>query len=213
MWCRHGIVAAIISGRARMFLASLFQVEPLKTPRCNNRMARLVRAGWVRRMSRVNGLGIAQSLFAAGPAASMWLPEALDLEPQEVIQQCRTSAGPMLIEHSLRALDFRLQLMRDAPEHGWSVDEWRCELECRHAFCFRPGSSVRWRQILVKPDGYVRLRCGARILDCFVEVDLGHVSIPRFAKKLRAYSDYLTSGAFAEAYGSKRLLCPDRHHR
>src|SRR5579862_10006760 len=99
-------------------------------------MARLVDAGWVRRLSRVNGLGVSQSLYAVGPAACLWLPEAVEADPQEIAQQSRPGGGPLLVEHSVRALDFRLRIGLDAIAAGIDVEEWRCELECRHSFQF-----------------------------------------------------------------------------
>jgi len=59
--------------------------------------------------------------------------------------------------------------------------------------------------VLVKPDGYFRLVRDGQALDCFVEIDLGHVALPRFARKLAAYRDYFSSGAFGEVYESDRF--------
>lgn len=174
-------------------------------PRLNYRLLQLVHVGWVRRITRVDGLGIAQSLYAAGPGAAGWLPECLDIDPQEVAHFCHARGGPLSIEHSVRALDFRLRLVGDAKADCIVAEDWRCELECRHAFQFRQNPASRWRRVLVKPDGYVRLLSGNHAVDCFVEIDLGHVALPRFTKKLKAYEDYRDSGAFSDAYGTTRF--------
>lgn len=164
-------------------------------PRCNQRLAQLVHAGWLRRIEMLNGLITQQGLYAPGAAAGSFIRQSLDLPAEEVARCCTAHEGPLLVEHSLRVLDFRLQLERDARATGLEIEEWLCEPECLHEFAFRPGRGAGWSSVVMKPDGFFRIGGGF-----FVEIDLGHVSLPRFEQKLRRYDCYHDSGAFTEAY-------------
>lgn len=166
-------------------------------PRCNQRLAQLVRAGWLRRIEIVNGLITQQGLYAPGTAAASFIQQSLDMPVEEVARCCTPHEGPLLVEHSLRVLDFRLQLEKEAEVSGIEIEEWLCEPECLHEFAYLPGRGAGWSSVVMKPDGFFRIgRCDA----FFVEIDLGHVSLPRFEQKLKRFGSYRDSGAFTEAY-------------
>lgn len=170
-------------------------------PRCNQRLAQLVRSSWLRRIETVNGLITEQGLYAPGTAAASFIRQSLDLPAEEVARCCTPHEGPLLVEHSLRVLDFRLQLERDARVTGVEIEEWLCEPECLHEFAFRSGRGAGWSSVVMKPDGFFRIGGGG----FFVEIDLGHVSLPRFEQKLKRYDCYHDSGAFAEAYDANEF--------
>lgn len=170
--------------------------------RCNQRLGQLVRAGWLRRIDTVNGLITQQGLYAPGTAAATFLQHSLDMPTEEVSRQCTAHEGPLLVEHSLRVLDFRLRLEREARAAGIEIEEWFCEPECLHEFAYKPNRGAGWSSVVMKPDGFFRAGAGGRKHEFFVEIDLGHVSLPRFEEKLKRYDCYLDSGAFSEAYGS-----------
>jgi hypothetical protein len=171
-------------------------------PRCNERLGQLARAGWLRRIDQVNGQEVRQGLYAVGPAAGSFLSESLQIPSDEISRQCTAYEGPLLIEHSIRILDFRLLLQEQGPDFGVQLEEWLCEAECLHEFQVRSSALSPWSSIVMKPDGYFRAGRSGEAHDFFVEIDLGHVSLPRFAEKLRRYERYLESGAFRDVYGS-----------
>lgn len=170
--------------------------------RCNQRLGQLVRAGWLRRIDTVNGLITQQGLYAPGTAAATFLQQSLDMPTEEVARQCTAHEGPLLVEHSLRVLDFRLRLEREARAATVEIEEWLCEPECLHEFAYKPSRGAGWSSVVMKPDGFFRAGAGSRRREFFVEIDLGHVSLPRFEEKLKRYDCYLNSGAFSEVYDS-----------
>ena len=174
-------------------------------PRCNYRLKQLVGAGWLRRIESVNWLTIHQGLYAPGTAAARYLVQCLDVPHEEVARQCTAHEGPLLVEHSLRVLDFRLLLSKEAPQAKVVVEDLLCECECLHEFTFKDHPSVPWSQVVMKPDGYFRACHLGNGYDFFVEIDLGHVSLPRFEQKLCRYEKYVRSGAFSDAYGSREF--------
>lgn len=169
-------------------------------PRCNQRLSQLVSAKWLRRIDRVNGLLVGQGVYAPGPAATGFLMEELDVAMEEAKKQSRSPEGPLLIEHALRVLDFRQQLTSEVQRAGLDSVEWLCEPECLHEFQSKRSNVGTWTKTLVKPDAYFLLETPSHRLDCFLEADLGHVALPRFAEKLRTYDRYVESGAFRDAY-------------
>lgn len=108
--------------------------------------------------------------------------------------------GPILLEHSLRVLDFRHQLREECSKHGVTLVEWLAEAECLHEFEFRVSPYSAWETILIKPDTSFELAVDGQSHRFFLEVDLGHVSLPRYRKKLQRYQSYAGSGAFRDAY-------------
>ena len=164
--------------------------------RCNQRLSELVQAGWLRRVEYINGVTNHQSLYAAGSAASSHLRLALDLPVEEVNRHCRANEGPLLVEHSLRVLDFRVRVRQEAETRNLLLEEWLCEPECLHEFHMTSGPSGSWKKVVIKPDAFFRVIGRAY----FLEVDLGNVSLPRFEQKLIRYRKYAQCGAFADAY-------------
>jgi len=169
--------------------------------RCNQRLSELVQAGWLRRVEGINGVTNHQSLYAAGKASSSHLRIALDLPIEEVNRHCRTNEGPLLVEHALRTLDFRVRIQQGAENHLLHLEEWLCEPECLHEFHMTSGPSKSWEKVVIKPDAFFRLNGKAH----FLEVDLGNVSLPRYDQKLNRYRKYAQCGAFADAYGVDRF--------
>ncbi|MBI5706474.1 MAG: replication-relaxation family protein [Armatimonadetes bacterium] len=166
--------------------------------RCNQRLSDLVRAGWLRRVEGINGLAGHQSVYAPGKAAAAYLRRSLDLPADEISRHCSATEGPLLVEHALKVLDFRVQLHREADR---TLNEWLCESECLHEFQVAAGQSPLWATVVMKPDAYFRLQVEQGQRHIFLEVDLGNVSLPRFEQKLDRYRTYAECGAFSEVFG------------
>lgn len=174
-------------------------------PRCNYRLHQLVHGGYLRRIESVNGVRCQQLLYAPSASAIPLLRSELDLPPDELARICRTDTGPQAIEHSLRILDVRVRLLRETDSGSVKLKEWLCEPECLHQFEVQSPLDGRRSSTLVKPDAYFRLECEGCRVDCFLEVDLGNVSLPRYRQKLRRYGRYLVSGAFKDIYHADRF--------
>lgn len=166
--------------------------------RCNQRLSDLVRAGWLRRVEGINGLAGHQSVYAPGKAAASYLRRSLDLPADEISRHCSATEGPLLVEHALRVLDFRVRLHREADR---GLQEWLCEPECLHEFQVAVGQSGFWTTVVMKPDAYFRIEVDQGQRHVFLEIDLGNVSLPRFEQKLDRYRKYAECRAFSEVFG------------
>lgn len=161
-------------------------------PRCNARMLRLVEAGWAKRYRHaLRGAG-AQGLYGLAPSAVEAVANRLGADANDVSRWARRSVAPLFLEHTLRLADLRIVFEQES-----GLVKWLPEALCRHEYSVkRPGGS--WRKRIFQPDACAMLD-GGRIL--FVELDLGNVSLPSFARKVRSYREYLLEGAFQGAYG------------
>lgn len=93
-------------------------------------------------------------------------------------------ASPRYLEHALTVTDARIALTAK------SQGKWLFEQQL-------------WRTVSryeVRPDGLLLTRTPV-----FVEVDLGHVSLPKFREKLLGYSALAHSGRCAELYGFSKF--------
>ena len=152
--------------------------------RCNRRLTQLADAGLLRFLETPF---FSQRLFSVHERAKSFLDDAR-------IAQILTNrrASPMFLRHSLSVTESRIALVAKGAER------WRFEVQVHHRF------SHRGRSWEVRPDGMVWLS-GSPLL---IEVDLGHVALPKLAQKLRAYREYALCGAFERAYsaGNGRIL-------
>lgn len=170
--------------------------------RCNQRLSELVRAGWLRRVEGISGLVGHQSIYAPGRAAAGYLRLSLDFPADEISRHCGGGEGPLLVEHGLRVLDFRVRLHQEVEE---KLQEWLSEPECQHEFQVRVGQSGSWATVVMKPDAYCRLQLNDERYDIFLEMDLGNVSLPRFEQKLCRYRKYAECGAFSDVFGARHF--------
>jgi hypothetical protein len=86
-----------------------------------------------------------------------------------------------------RATSFRWLAERQLRARGWWVEDPRAG-----------------RRLPVLPDGYLKLGLpGGGVHACLVEVDMGSQALAAFARKVRAFEEWLSSGAHARALGSE----------
>ena len=168
--------------------------------RCNHRMSQLVRAGLLRRVYGINGLERHESIYGLGRSAGPLLERFTGIGQASPRGQS-TCESPLALEHSLRILDYRHKVIKGCTENGLQLREWLAEPECYHEFEYSPGPSMPWKSVSIKPDACFKLAKASQSARFFLEIDLGHVSLPRFGEKLRRYAVYLQSGAYVEAYG------------
>jgi hypothetical protein len=145
-----------------------------------------------------------QRLYGAGPAASKVVADSLDLDTCEVLAQIRQQAAPLFLEHTLGLVDLRIAFQQGAHRFGLEDFEWLPEALCRHEYSVRkPGGS--WQKQVLKPDAFTRWKAEGRTASFFLELDLGHVSLGAFKKKVESYRQYLNLGVFAEGYRTDRF--------
>lgn len=139
--------------------------------RVNTRIRQLAGIGLVRRLDTPF---FSQSLYGVAPKAA----ELLDARLSRLI--AARDASPRFLRHALTATDVRIALTRR------SNAAWRFEQQL-------------WRKVdeyEVRPDGLLEAA-----IPVFIEIDLGHVSLPKFKSKLLGYRALALSGQCASLYG------------
>jgi len=148
--------------------------------RCNRTMQRLRDAG----LASVIVTPLAnQRFYVAGSKAPAVVGERI---AALLTGRNRT---PRFIQHAVAVTDVRLALM----DRG--LADWRFEGQLWQSFSFGI------RTVEVRPDGLIH-RNGLPVL---IEVDLGHVSAPKYALKLDAYRRYVQGGTFQSSYHSETM--------
>lgn len=142
--------------------------------RVNTRLRELGSLGMVRRLESPF---FGQGLYIASKQAAEVVGERISS-----LIDGRTSS-PRFVQHAMSVTNVRIALQRK------SRAEWRFEQQL-------------WRKIRgsknieVRPDGLLMAS-----LPIFIEVDMGHVSAPRFKEKLCSYQELSTSGQCQSLYG------------
>ncbi len=158
--------------------------------RANARLLELRKAKLLRLVHLSPTMETRRHIYAVASGAAPYLDE-------RVASLLRSrSSRPRHLEHSLAALNVRIELAR------LGADRWLAEPQVRHRYHLTQGAR---RQVGdFRPDG---LAFFGKIA-LFVEVDQGQVSLPRLKQKLKTYREYARCGAFASTYGemAPRLL-------
>ncbi len=184
---------------ARMRMLTRAQIQTLgmfgSVTRANTRLKRLCDRGFVIRVDPPLGTHPGLGIYRPGSNATKILAHAFGIGKLEVARLLERPS-PLLTTHTLATADVRVSLSR-------SVDRcaWQGESECFHLFSVRESAAHAWREEALRPDGYVEVQRHGHEFCAFVEVDLGHVSLPRFAEKLLRYETYVACGLFAKRYG------------
>ncbi|MCW5777827.1 MAG: replication-relaxation family protein [Phycisphaeraceae bacterium] len=180
----HGVLTAEQTTRLGLFGSVV---------RARSRLLILVEGGPVRKRRAVP-LGTSRALYSAGPKAAPTLARILGVDAEEASAACRRRLSPFLLEHSLAVAETRIALQGECARLGVSFD-WTWERLCRHEYETLVAGG--WERRIVRPDGLASI--GGSLW--FVEVDLGHVSLPRWRRRIEGYRRYLRDGAFAEGHG------------
>jgi hypothetical protein len=174
------------------------EASPVSAARSVRRLlAHLTELGVLARLARrVGGVraGSAGHVYYLGPVGqrliAYWQGHGL------VRGRFRPEPGGRYVRHRLAVSELYVQL-REASRDGL-VDLLGFEAEPE---CWRPFTTGFGGQILLKPDGFIRVGLGAYEDLWFIEVDLGTESRSVIANKLRAYLQYFQSGTEQERHG------------
>ena len=168
-------------------------------PRANNRLAMLVRQGFVSRyLHETRGAG-SQALYRAGRKAKSIVAGGLGYESETVSVQLGQGEAPMHLEHTLGLVDLRVLFEAGAKECLLKEFTWLPEALCHHEYLVSFGHN-QWQRRDVRPDAVAMWQGddGKRVT--FIELDLGHVSSKKYAGKVASYRQYQSDGAFEAVY-------------
>jgi hypothetical protein len=160
-------------------------------------LARLTDVGVLARLERrVGGVraGSAGYVYYLGPAGqrliAYWQGRGF------VRGRLRPEPGGRFVRHRLAVSELYVQA-RQADRQG-TIDLIAFDVE---PDCWRRTVDGLGGQLVLKPDGFVRLGAGAYEDRFFLEVDLGSESRTVLARKVRVYLDYFQSGAEQAEHG------------
>jgi hypothetical protein len=165
--------------------------------RCNARLRRLREEG-LARVERVSSLQGRSAIHRASAKAAPLVTEVLHMDVDDVRRLCNDRLSLFQSEHCHRATELSIALQAGCAVAEGVTASVTPELLCRHEYEAKSGG--RWQRRVFKPDGALTLCVDGSVRVCFLEVDLGHVSLPRFTAKVASYRQYQRE-AFSETYG------------
>jgi hypothetical protein len=176
-------------------------------PRTNARLRKLYDAGLVHRAllpCSVIGAVSAPLVYLPAPASASLIAGRIDRDPDEIRDMLR-KGSPSYLQHTLRIVDFRLQLEEALEERaGAHLLTFLPERRCQHAYEAREvrtdGKAAPWKTMVYKPDAVFAMDLSGHPSAFAVEIDLGHTSASEFENKLAIHSHYRRSGQFAARY-------------
>lgn len=147
--------------------------------RCNTRLRELAAVNAVRQISTPFH---AQSLYIAGSLAGELCGERIERLLADRV------GSPRFVRHALSTTNVRIALQKRGGS-GWRFEQQLWRTVSKHE---------------IRPDGLMVLKGSPT----FIEVDLGHVSGPKFTEKLNGYSLLADGSTCADLYGftTSRLL-------
>ena len=140
--------------------------------RTNTRLRELCAAGMLKRLTTPF---LGQSLYMAGEEA----PELLGDRIAPLLVE--RAGSPRFVRHALSVNNVRIALLKKGGT------DWRFEQQL-------------WRtlgKVALRPDGLLY----TKQIPAFIEVDLGHVSAPKFKEKLLGYRDLASAENCGQLYG------------
>lgn len=185
--------------------------------RCLERLRRLVQAGYLRRLEQPSLLsdGRKPFVYSASRQGAELLAGRLGQTIEEIGWRGTDSqVSPLFLEHLLATNDFRIAVTLAARENSWAIEDWRDDHELRHHrdYVVLHGPHGARERAAVVPDAYFILRTRGHVYRHFVELDRGTVTGQAtawqrrdWARKCRAYQEYVRSGAYEARYGARGL--------
>ncbi len=185
---------------------------------CQQRLAKLVRHGYVRRIDQPvrHGEGAKPYIYALDRKGVDLLVTELGIEPQEIEWRPRSQEENFpFLNHILATIDFRIALVEACTQTGIVLQEWLDEKELKRSQNVDRVSLISPQGNLVDaavvPDAYFMLCRDGRCGIFFLEVDLMTVTVAPskwerrgWMRKIRAYEAYFRSDAFYRRYAGRR---------
>lgn len=124
----------------------------------------------------------------------------------------RKDVSQNFLDHALAINDVRVAATIACREHpDFTLLEWRGESEMKADYDYvtiqpRPNSAPKRASLI--PDSYFVIDTPRGKANCFLELDRGTESLPRFREKILIYQAYYRSGMYQKRYGATgmRLL-------
>lgn len=115
--------------------------------------------------------------------------------------------GHEFLSHTLALHDFRIALTIACREAHYQLSLWlgEADLKADYDRVIITDAAGKKQSVSLIPDGYFTIETPRGKTSCFLEMDMGSMTLGRFQNKIRAYTAYMKSGRYQERYQTKSL--------
>lgn len=168
------------------------------------------------RLSHLYQHGFLQRHFL--PVYAGWSPTLYTLDKRGIAllrQECgieRVSVwdsenGHEFLSHTLAINDVRIAITLASQDVDYTLVQWKSEADLKAEYDRVTITNEKGKQqsISLIPDSYFTIETSQGKASCFLEMDMGTMTVGRFATKIRAYLAYTQSGEYQKRYQTKSL--------
>lgn len=115
--------------------------------------------------------------------------------------------GHEFLSHTLTINDVRVAVTLACRQAGYTLSRWLSERQLKrdYAYVKITDEKGQTKSVSLIPDSYFTIATPQGKTSFFLEVDMGTMTVGRFATKIRAYQAYVRSGAYQQRYQSRSL--------
>lgn len=168
------------------------------------------------RLSHLYQHGFLQRHFL--PVYAGWSPTLYTLDKRgiavlrhecglERVQIWDSENGHEFLSHTLAINDVRVAITLACRDANYTLVQWKNEADLKAEYDRVTITNEKGKQqsISLIPDSYFTIETPQGKTSCFLEMDMGTMTVGRFATKIRAYLAYTQSGAYQQRYHTKSL--------
>ena len=187
--------------------------------RCRKRLQRLYHHGYLWRDEQPTKLsqGRAPLVYRLDRKGAILLAELWGLELRDLDwDRPENAVSSPYLTHLLKTNEVRVAIVLAAGRHGLTIEEWLDDATLRKAqnkdYVTITGPHGGKQKAAIVPDGYFHLAASDYDYHHLLEIDLATVTGQSsrwgrrdWARKIRAYVEYDTSGLYRQRYGTSSL--------
>lgn len=115
--------------------------------------------------------------------------------------------GHEFLSHTLAINDVRVAITLACQDADYTLVQWKSEADLKADYDRVTITNEKGKEqsISLIPDSYFTIETPQGKTSCFLEMDMGTMTVGRFATKIRAYLAYTKSGAYQKRYQTKSL--------
>ena len=115
--------------------------------------------------------------------------------------------GHEFLSHTLAITDVRIAITLACRAAGYTLMQWKGEADLKADYDRVSVTDAQGKpqSISLIPDSFFTIETPRGKTSCFLEMDMGTMTLGRFQTKIRAYLAYVQSGKYQERYQSRSL--------
>jgi len=184
------------------------QIERLfftRTSTCNQRLMRLYQHGYLERVFKPVSFGSSQAVYALDKIGADLVDQMLGVSRNKVTWKRKNNRVELLfLDHKLAITEFYVLLQLSSKQNtNTKLLFWRNESKELNSRVRDPEGKRKY--LTVAPDAFFGLQTPEGKSYFFLEVDMGTMTLTRFASKIKAYRQYWKTGNYQENFGFKNF--------